>query len=122
MNQSINNFINKAKLTLNQAFGHAKETIYSMTGTTSASVQQISEYIMNHPDTKLEKKQFLGVTLSFYELEQGPMKYYLEANNLKILHLDVHSHNHPIVAYRSYRDYLSLTTPVKFPDLQRPQQ
>ena len=122
MNQSINNFINKAKLTLNQAFGHAKETIYSMTGTTSASVQQISEYIMNHPDTKFEKKQFLGVTLSFYELEQGPMKYYLETNNLKILQLDVLSHNHPIVAFRSYRDYLSLTTPVKFPDLQSPQQ
>jgi hypothetical protein len=117
MNQSINNFINKAKLTLNQAYGHAKETIYSMTGTSSATVQQIADFIKNHPETKEIKKHFLGVTLSFYELRQGGMKYYLETNNSKILQLDVHSLNQSVVAYRSYRDQLSLDTPVKFPDL-----
>ena len=121
MNQSINNFINKAKLTLNQAYGQAKETVYSMTGTTSASVQQIAEYIMNHPDAKVEKKHYLGAALSFYELEQGPMKYYLEVNNSKILQLDVKSHDHTVVTYRSYRDHLSLNTPVKFPDLHSTQ-
>ncbi|MCM3665003.1 hypothetical protein M3204_11345 [Mesobacillus subterraneus] len=117
MNQSINNFINKAKMTLNQAYGHAKETIYSVTGTSSASVQQIADFIKNHPDTKVTKNHFLGVTLSFYQLQQGDMKYYLETNNSKILQLDVHSLNQSVVAYRSYRDQLSLDTPVKFPDL-----
>ena len=117
MNQSINNFINKAKLTLNQAYGQAKETVYSMTGTSSASVQQIAEYIMNHPDARVVEKHFLGTTLSFYKLEQGATKYYLETNKSKILQLDAHSHNHNIVSYRSYRDHLSLNTPVRFPDI-----
>lgn len=117
MNQSINNLINKAKLTLNQAYGHAKETIYSMTGTSSASVQQIADYIIGHPDTKIVKKQYIGVPLSFYELKQGEMEYYLEMNNRKVLQLDVHTHNHSVVSYRSYRDQLSLDRPIKFPDL-----
>ncbi|RSD25376.1 hypothetical protein [Mesobacillus subterraneus] len=117
MNQSFNNLINKAKLTLNYAFGHAKEKIYSVTGTSSASVQQIADYIKAHPDTKVTNKHYLGVTLSFYELEQGEMKYYMETNQVKILQLDVHSHYHSVVSYRSYRDHFSLDTPVKFPDL-----
>lgn len=117
MNQSINNFINKAKQTLNQAYGQAKETVYSMTGTSSASVQQIAEYIMNHPDAKMVEKHYLGATLSFYELVQGATRYYLETNKSKILQLDVHSHNQTIVSYRSYRDHLSLNTPVRFPDI-----
>lgn len=117
MNQSINNFINKAKSTLNQAYGQAKETVYSMTGTSSASVQQIAEYIMNHPDVRVVEKHYLGATLFFYELEQGATKYYLETNKTKILQLDALSHNQTLIAYRSYRDHLSLNTPVRFPDL-----
>jgi hypothetical protein len=118
MNRSFNNLLNKAKMTLNQAFGHAKETLYSITGTSSASVQQIADYVRSHPDVKITKKNYLGMTLSFYELTQGKMRYYLETNNSKILQLDVHSQNHAVVAYRSYRDQLSVDTPVKFPDLQ----
>ncbi|WP_423406867.1 hypothetical protein AABM38_13290 [Heyndrickxia sp. MSNUG] len=121
MNQSINNFINKAKQTLNQAYGQAKETVYSMTGTSSASVQQIAEYIMNNPDAKMVEKHYLGATLSFYELVQGATRYYLETNKSKILQLDVHSHNQTIVSYRSYRDHLSLNTPVRLPDLSSTQ-
>jgi hypothetical protein len=118
MNKSFNNLLNKAKMTFSQAFGHAKETLYSITGTSSATVQQIADFVRNHPDAKAVKKEYLGVTLSFYELTQGDMKYYLETNNAKILQLDVHFHHHTVIAYRSYRDNLSLNTPVKFPDLQ----
>ncbi|ESU33751.1 hypothetical protein G3A_04575 [Bacillus sp. 17376] len=118
MNISFNNLLNKAKTTLNQAFGHAKETLYSITGSSSASVQQIADFVRNHPDVKVVKKEYLGVTISFFELVQGKMRYYLETNNSKILQLDVHSHNHTVLAYRSYRDQLSVDTPVKFPDLQ----
>jgi hypothetical protein len=117
MNQSLNNLINKAKLTLNQAFGHAKETLYSLTGTSSATVQQIADYIVSHPDTKVVKKQYIGVPLAFYQLKQGDMDYYLEMNSNKVLQLDVHSHNHSVVSYRSYRDQLALDRPLKFPDL-----
>lgn len=118
MNLSFNHLLNKAKITFNQAFGHAKETFYSITGTSSASVQQIADYVRNHPDAKVVKKEYLGFTITFHELSQGEMRYYLESNNSKILQLDVHSHNHTVVAYRSYRDNLSINTPVKFPDLQ----
>lgn len=118
MNISFNNLLNKAKIGLNQAFGHAKETLYSITSASSATVQQIADYVRNHPDTRITTKQYLGVTISFYELSKGEMRYYLETNKGKILQLDVHSHNHSVIAYRSYRDQLSVNTPVKFPDLQ----
>jgi len=121
MNQSINNFINKAKLTLNQAYEQAKETVYSMTGSSTASVQQIAEYIMNHPDARVVEKHYLGAALSFYELVQGETKYYLETNKAKILQLDVHANNQKVVSYRSYRDHLSLNTPVRFPNLPNTQ-
>lgn len=120
MNISFNNLLNKAKTTVNQAFGHAKETLYSITGTSTASVQQIADYVRSHPDVKVVKKEYVGVSISFYELVQGEMRYYLETNNAKILQLDVHSHNHTVVAYRSYRDHLSFNTPVKFPALPNP--
>ncbi|MBS8264226.1 hypothetical protein DYI25_07230 [Mesobacillus boroniphilus] len=118
MNNSFNTLLNKAKKSLNQAFSHAKDTLYSITGTSSASVQQIADFVRNHPDAKVVKKEYIGITLTFYELIQGEMRYYLETNYAKILQLDVHSHNHTVVAYRSYRDNLSVNTPVKFPDLQ----
>jgi hypothetical protein len=118
MNESINNLIQKAKTTINQAYGHAKESLFSMTGTSSASVEQIAEYVMNHVDTKVVKKSFIGVPLTFYELEQDKVKYYLETNHEKILQLDVYSGQNSVISYRSYRDHLSLKTPVKFPELQ----
>lgn len=118
MNISFNNLLNKAKIGLNQAFGHAKETLYSITSASSATVQQIADYVRNHPDTRITTKQYLGVTISFHELSKDEMRYYLETNNGKILQLDVHSLNHSVIAYRSYRDQLSVNTPVKFPDLQ----
>ncbi|MBT2638359.1 hypothetical protein J7E37_10475 [Bacillus sp. ISL-39] len=118
LNLSFNHLLNKAKTTFNHAFGHAKETLYSITGTSSASVQQIADYVRNHPDAKVVRKEYIGVSISFYELIQGDMRYYLELKNEKILQLDVHSHNHTVIAYRSYRDSSSVNTPVKFPDLQ----
>ncbi|HAQ06314.1 MAG TPA: hypothetical protein DCR24_01785 [Bacillus bacterium] len=117
MNQSMNNLISKAKVALNHAFGQAKETIFSITGTSSATVKQIADFVMNHPDTRVVKKQYIGVPLTFYELEQGQMNYYLETNSAKILQLDVHSNNHTVISYRSYRDQASLNNPVRFPDL-----
>ncbi|MCM3121719.1 MULTISPECIES: hypothetical protein [unclassified Mesobacillus] len=117
MNNAVNQFLEKARNTLNQAYSNAKETFYSITSTPSASVQQIADYVMKHPDSKVSMKHYLGITLSFYELAQGQMKYYLETNGSKILQLDVHSNFHSVVAYRSYRDQLSLNTPVKFPNL-----
>lgn len=117
MNRSFNNFWDKTKITLNQAFSHAKETIYSITSTPSASVQQIADYIVSHPDSKISKKDYLGVTFIFYELTQEQMRYYLETKNTKILQLDVHSHQHNVISYRSYRDHHSLNTPLKFPNL-----
>lgn len=117
----MNRFFEKAKETLNQAYGQAKTAFYSITSTPSASVEQIAQYVMEHPDNKVTRKNYLGVTLSFYELVQGQMKYYLETNGSKILQLDVHSNYHSVIAYRSYKDHLSLNTPVKFPDLKQTQ-
>lgn len=117
MNGQLNQFLTKAKVSLNHAFAHAKDTIFSMTGTSSATVQQISDYVIKHPDTKIESKHLVGIDLTFYVLNDGQMSYYLETKGTKILQLDVHSNQHPVITYRSYRDQLSLNTPVRFPEL-----
>ncbi|CAM4013883.1 hypothetical protein [Mesobacillus thioparans] len=121
MNKTVNHFLEKAKNTLNQAYSNAKETFYSITSTPSASVQEIANYVMNHPDTNVIRKHYLGLTLSFHELTQGPIKYYLETNGHKLLQLDVRSDQHSVITYRSYRDHLSLNTPVRFPNLNDPE-
>ncbi|WP_210366573.1 hypothetical protein [Bacillus sp. REN3] len=119
MNQSINHFINKAKMSLNQAFGYAKETFYSITGTSSATIQQIADYVKHHPDTNIVRKEYLGIPLFFYELVQDQLNYSLETKHDKILQLDVQSNGHNVISYRSYRDGMKLDTPVKFPVLAR---
>lgn len=118
MNNYLDKIIQKAKTTLNHTTARVKEKFFTFTGTPTASVMQIAQYISAHPDTKSRRKQLLGLTFSFYELEKDGVYYYLEMkNNQYVLQLDVLAANERIVTYRSYRDSYTLNTPIKFPDL-----
>ncbi|WP_313799351.1 hypothetical protein [Cytobacillus sp.] len=119
MKNLVDNMIHKAKVTYNQANAKMKERFYDMTGTTSASVKEIADFIKNHPDSKLNKKNYLGLQFSFYKMELRGIHYYLELKDSSILQVDVHDQNEQIVAYRSYRDKYSLHTPIKFPALEK---
>lgn len=118
MNRILNKFLQKTKTTLYSTTAFVKERIYAVTGTSSATVVQLADFIRKNPDTKVRKKELLGQTFYFYELEKDGGKYSLECKNSYILQLDVHSGNAPIVAYRSYRDHYQLNTPIKFPELR----
>lgn len=107
----------KAKVTLNQTRARVKERIYSFTGTSSATVKEIADFIKNHPDKKVTKKDLLGFTFTFYEMDLDGVHYYLEMKNTKVLQVDVHTPLEQMVSYRSYRDHYSLNTPIKFPEL-----
>lgn len=119
MKNLVDHMIHKAKVTYNQANAKMKERFYSMTGTTSASVKEIADFIKNHPDSKVTKKDYLGLQFSFHEMELGGIHFYLELKESSILQVDVYSRNERIVAYRSYRDKYSLLTPIKFPELEK---
>ena len=117
MNRILNKFLHKAKTTLHSTTALVKERIYAVTGTSSATVLQLADFIQNHPDTKIKKKELLGQLFYFYVLEKNDVRYSLECKNTYILQLDVHAENDQIVSYRSYRDHYQLNTPIKFREL-----
>ncbi|MED3575275.1 hypothetical protein [Cytobacillus praedii] len=119
MKNRMDSMIHKAKVTFNKANAKMKEKIFAFTGTSSASVKEIADFIKNHPDIKVTKKDFLGLQFTFYEMELDGMYYYLEMKNSSILQVDVQALNERIIAYRSYRDKYSLHTPVKFTQLEK---
>jgi hypothetical protein len=105
----------KAKTTLNKIKTNIKETLFDISDIRATSVQQLADFIQHHPDTKVTKKQMLGISYAFYSLETEGYHYYLETNKSKILQLDGYYENKKMVSYRSYRDYYQLNTPFKFP-------
>lgn len=119
MKNLVDSMIHKAKVTYNQANAKMKERFYSITGTSAASVKEIADFIKNHPDSKVTKKDFLGLQFTFYEMKLDGIHYYLEMKHSSILQVDVRARNVQLVAYRSYRDKYSLLTPIKFPDLEK---
>ena len=116
MNTLLNKVIRKAKTTLTQTADKVKERIFSLTGTPSANVQQLADYVLQHPDTKVMKKELLGFTFSFYTLDTDNMNFYLETKNSYILQMDVTMSDERIISYRSYRDHHLLHTPIKTPE------
>ncbi|WP_285768150.1 hypothetical protein [Peribacillus sp. SI8-4] len=101
--------------TFSHAVDYAKEKIYSITGSTSVTIGELSQHIITQPETKRIKKNLLGIPFTFYHLQKENVTYYLEMKNAQILQLDVHAHDHVIVSYRSYRDKSDLLAAVKFP-------
>ncbi|CAH0256621.1 hypothetical protein SRABI96_03314 [Peribacillus sp. Bi96] len=101
--------------TFSHAVDYAKEKITAITGSTSVTIVELSEQIINQPETKLVRKNLLGIPFSFYHLQKEDVTYYLEMKSSQILQLDVQAHDHTIVSYRSYRDLSSLPTAIRFP-------
>ncbi|PLT30440.1 hypothetical protein [Peribacillus deserti] len=112
----LNKIVKKAKFSLNQSNASAKERLYEFTGTNSATIPQLAEFIQKHPDTKVKQNILLGNKYSAYELYSGDLFYYLEKRNSRILQLDVRSQVHDLIAFRSYKDQFSLNTPIRLPD------
>lgn len=114
MNKKLKNLAHKAQTTIGQAVEYVKDKITTIFGTNSVTVKQLADYIRNHPETKMETKELLGLSFSFYRLEKESIHYYLEMKGSYVLQIDVQTVDHTIVSYRSYQD--SLYDPIKFPD------
>lgn len=117
MNPIVDKFLHKARTTIHSTSALVKERIYALTGTSSATVMGLADFIRNHQDTKVRKQELLGQNFYFYELGKDGIHYYLECRNSYILQLDVKAGNENLVSYRSYRDHYLLNTPIKFPEL-----
>lgn len=103
----------KAQKAMSKLKANIKETYYNIAEIPSASVQQIAAFIQNHPDTQVEMKDLLGNQYYFFHLSANEDYFYLETCNDRILQLDVSSNGRILAAYRSYRDYKDLNTPIK---------
>lgn len=110
-----NNVKHKTKTALNKVKSSIKEKFFNIADIPSTTVKELADFIQFHPDTKFTKKDMLGNTYSFYNLETQEYKYYLETNEIKILQLDVFSQDKNMVSYRSYRDTYQMNTPIRIP-------
>jgi hypothetical protein len=110
----LNPIVDKVKTTIQQAAAQVKERISAVTDTSSTTIQQLADYVLQHSKTTRMDRTLLGITYSYYHLEKEGIHYYLETRGSSILQLDVHIIGQKIVSYRSYRDHLNTT--IKIPE------
>lgn len=113
MAKNKNKIKDKALTAVNKLKANIKETYYNIADIPSASVQQLADFIRNHPDTETAKKELLGVAYTFYKLKLSDEYFYMETTPSRILQLDGFSNGKQFVSYRSYRDSYRLNTPIK---------
>lgn len=114
MNNLLKHLANKAQETVGQAVEYVKEKLTTILDTKSVTIQQLADYVSTHAETNVENKELLGLHFSFYQLERDGIHYDLEMKGTSILQLDVHTAEHTIVSYRSYRDTSDML--IKFPE------
>lgn len=110
---SNNNYKDKAKSAVSKIKANIKGKFFEMADIPSISVKQLAEFIQQHPDTQVSKKELLGNTFTFYRLKINDDFLYMETNHDRILQLDGSSHGKQFVSYRSYRDSYDLNTPIR---------
>ncbi|MBB6446115.1 hypothetical protein [Bacillus benzoevorans] len=103
----------KARKAMSKLKANLKEFYYHKAEIPSASVQQMAEFIQQHPDTQVSTKSLLGNTYRFFNLKINDDYFYLETNNNRILQLDGFANGKEFVSYRSYRDSNDLHTQIK---------
>ncbi|PFA62984.1 hypothetical protein CN378_18260 [Bacillus sp. AFS015802] len=103
----------KARAAMSKLRDNMKETYYSIADIPSSSVQELADFIQEHPDTQEITKHLLGNTYTFFTLDLNEYHFYLETRAGRILQLDGSLHGKTIVSYRSYRDVPDLHSPVK---------
>jgi cupin superfamily acireductone dioxygenase involved in methionine salvage len=119
MEVEMNNYLDKVVTKVKDSIAHATDSvrkgILTLTGESSVSVNQLAEFIKEHRETKTEYKYLLGNYYYFSHLQENGIHYYLETNGNFILQLDASTKDQVLIAYRSYKDKLSLNSPIKFP-------
>lgn len=115
----MSNYFDKMVTKVKDSIAHATDSVrkgfITLTGESFVSVNQLAEFIKEHKETKTECKYLLGNYYYFSHLQENGIHYYLETNGNYILQLDVSTKNQNLIAYRSYKDKLSLNSPIKFP-------
>ncbi|WP_312097671.1 hypothetical protein [Niallia sp.] len=117
MSSYLDTMITKVRNTIAHATDSVRKGFFSLTGEASVSVNQLAEFIKEHKETKTECKYLLGNYYYFSHLQENGVRYYLETNGHYILQLDANTKDQVLIAYRSYKDKLSLDTPIKFPKM-----
>ncbi|WP_175987251.1 hypothetical protein [Bacillus sp. Marseille-Q1617] len=90
-----------------------KEKFYSIADIPNSTVPELAEFIQQHPDTQVIRKNLLGNSYTFYRLNMNNYQFYLETNSDRVLQLDGYSNGTKFVSHRSYRDFDDLDSPIK---------
>lgn len=115
MSKKADKLKHKAITTVNKVKDSIKKTIYDTTDVPSTSVQKLADFIKNHPETEVTRKDLLNNSYAFYNLNVNNDNYYLETKNSHILQFDAQIEGKQLVAYRSYRDFYNINTPIQVP-------
>ncbi|WP_400246643.1 hypothetical protein AB3U99_07285 [Niallia sp. JL1B1071] len=115
MSSNFDKMVTKVKDSIAHATDSVRKGFLTLTGESSVSMNQLAEFIKEHKETKTECKYLLGNYYYFSHLQENGIHYYLETNGNYILQLDASTKDQILIAYRSYKDKLSLNSPIKFP-------
>lgn len=113
MGNNPNKLKDKTLSAVNKLKANIKETFFHLADIPSVTVNQLADFIQQHPDTQVTRKELLGIAYTFYRLKINEDHFYMETNHSRILQLDGFSNGKPFVSYRSYRDAYALNTPIK---------
>lgn len=113
MKEKLKILINKTREKLDRAAHALKDKVEEMSGAETYTIEDIANFITSHPDTKLTKKNYLGMDYYFHKLEYYGFIFYMESKASHILQLDVQSPAEPVVSYRSYKDSADLSKSVE---------
>ena len=108
-----NKLKDKALKAVEKLKANMKEIYFEKADIPSATVQQMADFIQQHPETRVSTKKLLGNTYRFFNLKVNNDHFYLETNNDRIQQLDGFANGKELVSYRSYRDSHHLHTPIK---------
>lgn len=121
MEVEMSSYLDKVVTKVRDSFAHATDSVrksfLNLTGEASVSINQLAAFIKDHKETKTECKYLLGNYYYFSHLQENGIHYYLETNGNYILQLDASTKDQILIAYRSYKDKLSLNSPIKFPKI-----
>jgi hypothetical protein len=106
-------FKDRALHAMNVLKDNITEKFYSIADIPSSSVQELTDFIQQHPDTQVIEKHLLGNRFTFFTLIMNHYQFYLETRADRILQLDGYSNGKKFVSHRSYRDTDHLHSPIK---------
>lgn len=100
----VKNIVNKAKDTIGLTTDSVKGKMDTLFHRTPLTIEELVEFIMKHPNTEFDMKEFLGFQYKFFQLKLEEASFYLETkgDGDYVLELTITSPEKILYEYHAY--------------------